>query len=127
MTQLGFVIVGADFHPEFDFLDLAGALLALFLLLGQLILELAEVGNAADRGIGRRGNLDEIKAVGSGFPNGLVGFVDTELLARGPDDDAHFAGANAVVDTNECWINGASVRLETRNGDGLRAEWRGSR
>ncbi|MEI6323355.1 MAG: hypothetical protein WCP60_09655, partial [bacterium] len=30
----------------------------------------------------------------------------------------HFAGANAVVDTNECWINGASVRLEARNGNG---------
>jgi len=48
-------------------------------------------------------------------------------LACRANDDAYFAGANTVVYTNECWINGASVRLVARNGEWPRAGGRGDR
>jgi hypothetical protein len=83
--------------------------LALLLLLGELILELAEISDAADRRIGGRSHLDEVESIRLGAAYGLVGVQDAELLAGGADDDAHFAGANAVVDTNECGINGTSI------------------
>ena len=102
-------------------------MLALLFLLRQFVFELSEIRNAADRRIGRGGHLDQVEAVGLGSADGILGLENAELLARGADDDAHFAGADAVVDTNECWINGASVRLVARNGDGCRAGLRNLR
>ena len=62
------------------------------------------------------GDFDQIESVGLGLADRILSFQDAELLAGGADDDADFAGANAVVDTNECRINGASVRLRRNCG-----------
>lgn len=106
MAEFGLVVVRSDLNTELDLLDLAGAVFVLLLLFGEFVFELSEIGDAADGGISRRGDLDQVEAVGPGFPNGLVGLEDAELLAGGADDDADFACANAVVDADECWING---------------------
>ena len=118
MAELRLVVMRPDLHAELDLLDLAGAVLALLLFLRQLVLELAEVGDAADGGIGRRGHLDEVKAVGFGPADGLLGFQDADLLAGGADDDADLAGADAVVDADECGINGTSMRLRVAGARG---------
>jgi hypothetical protein len=110
-----------DLHAELDLLDLAGAVLALLLLLRQLVLELAEVCDAADGGIGRGGHLDQVEAVRFGAADGLVGLEDAELLAGGADDDANLAGADAVVDADECRINGTSMHLTVRGCAGTMA------
>jgi hypothetical protein len=55
--------VRSDLHAELDLLDLAGAVLVLLLLLGELVFELSEIGDAADGRVGRRGYLDEVEAV----------------------------------------------------------------
>jgi len=110
--------VRADLHPELDLLDLAGAVLVLLFLLGQLVLELSEVGDAADGRIGGRGDLDEVEAVGLGAADGFVRLEDAELLAGGADDDAYLAGADTVVDADECWINGTSMRARVAGARG---------
>ena len=127
VTQLGLVIMGSNFDTELDLLNLGCAVLVLFLLFSELVFELSKIRDAADRRICGRGYLDEIKAVRLGAPDSLLGLQNSELLACGADDDTHFAGANAVVDTNECWINGASVRLSARNGNGCCAGVRNCR
>jgi len=117
VTELGLVVVCSDLNTELDLLDLGRAVLALLFLLGQFVLVLAKVGDTADGGIGRRGDLDQVEPVGFGAAYRLVGLEDAELLAGGADDDADFAGANAVVDADECWINRTWMRLAL-GGDG---------
>ena len=117
MAKLGLVIMGTDLYTKLDLLDLGRAVLALLFLLGQFVLVLAKVGDTADGGIGRRGDLDQVEPVGFGAAYRLVGLEDAELLAGGADDDADFAGANAVVDADECWINRTWMRLAL-GGDG---------
>lgn len=126
MAQLCFVVVRTDFDAEFNFLNFGRGVFALLFLLGQLVLELTEVGDATNRRIGGRGNLDEIETVGLGSSDGFVCFEDAELLAGGADDDTNFACANTIVNADECWVNGASVRL-ARDCDGRRAERRDER
>ena len=109
MAKLGLVIMGTDLYTKLDLLDLGCAVLALLLLFGELVLKLAEIGDAADGRIGSRRHLDQVEAVGLGPAYGLVCVQDAELLACGANDDAHFAGANAVVDADECGINGTSI------------------
>ena len=91
----------ADLHPELDLLHLAGGVAALLLLFRQLVLELPEVGDSADRRICRRGDLDQVHSVRLGPPHGFIRFQDAELLAGGANDDADLAGPDAVVDTDE--------------------------
>jgi len=127
VTQLCFVIVGPDFNTELDLFHLGRAVLVLLLLLGQFVFELSKICDPANGRIGGGSDFDEVETVGLGAANGFFYSENAELLSGGADDDTHFAGANAVVDTNECWINGASVRLSARNGDDCRAEWRNCR
>ena len=91
MTELRFVVMGSDLHTKLDLLDLGSAVLALLFFLGQLVLELSKIGDAADWRIGRRSHLDQVKPVGLGPPNCILGFEDAKLLAGGADDDAYFA------------------------------------
>jgi len=111
VPEFRLVIMAADLHPELDLFDLGSAMFALLFLLGQLVLELSEIGYAADWRIGGRGNFDEVKPVGLGAPNGFLRFKDAQLLAGGADDDTYFACANTIVDADECWINRIWVRL----------------
>ena len=110
VAELRFIVVSTDLHAEFDLLDLAGAMLVFLLFLGELVLELTEIGYAADGRIRSRGDFDQIESVGLGLADRILSFQDAELLAGGADDDADFAGANAVVDADECGINGTSMR-----------------
>ena len=110
VAKLRFIVMSTNFHAEFDLLDLAGAVLVFLLLLGELVLELTEIGDAADGRICSRGDFDQIESVGLGLADRILSFQDAELLAGGADDDADFAGANTVVDADECGINGTSMR-----------------
>jgi len=66
VTQLGLVVMGADFHAKFDFLDLCRGVLAFFFLLGELVLVFAEIGNAANRRIGCGSDFNQVESVGLG-------------------------------------------------------------
>lgn len=118
MTEFSLVIMCADLHTEFDFLDLCSTMLALLLLLGEFVFELSKICDTADGRIGSRGNFDQVETIRFCTANGLFGLENAKLLACGANNDTHFAGANAVVNTNECWINSASVRPLARNGNG---------
>jgi len=60
VSQFGFVIVLADVHAELDFLKLAGGLLLLFVLLGNLVLELSEIYDSTNGWYGGGRDLDEV-------------------------------------------------------------------
>ena len=96
---------------------------ALLLLLGELVLELSKIGDPADGRIGSRRHFDQVEAVGLGAAYGLIGVKDAELLACGADDDAYFARANAVVNADECWINGTLMRPRLAEARGCDGTW----
>jgi len=75
--------------------------LVFLLLLGEFVLELTEIGDAADGRICSRGDFDQIESVGLGLADRILSFQDAELLAGGANDDADLAGPDAVVDTDE--------------------------
>ncbi len=99
---LGLVVVFVYGDAELDFLDyddfllLAGGALTLFLLVEVAAIVL----NTADRrnGVGR--DLDQIQTALTGNFQGFERRQNTELFAVFVDD-ANFAGANTLVDTNK--------------------------
>jgi hypothetical protein len=87
-----------DVRAEFDFLDSRDGVLAFLFLLGQLVAVFAVIDDAADGRLGVCRDFDEVEAVALRFGDGLVGAQDAELGAGGCDNDADFAGADALVD-----------------------------
>lgn len=61
------IIVLVDVDAEFDFLELARDVFALFFLLGKFVAEFAEIDDAANGRLGVRGDFDEIAAERLGF------------------------------------------------------------
>ena len=58
VPHLGLVVVLIDVHAELDLLELCSGVLPVFFLLGEFVLELAEVDDAADRWVRLRCHLD---------------------------------------------------------------------
>ena len=74
--------------------------LLVLLLLGDVVTELSEIDDFADRRIGRGRDLDQIEAEALSFAQRVRKLHDAELLAGGSENDPHFAGANPTVYTN---------------------------
>ena len=110
MHDLDAEIVRIDARAQLDLLDGGGVLVlaGFLLLLGQLIAELADFDDAADRRDGVGGNLDEIHAVLAGQVQRLIEGKNAELLALRPDD-AHFAGADFAVDAHLRRVGGVAL------------------
>src|SRR5436190_15221637 len=96
---LELIVVLVDLRPELDLLDQDHLLVLLGLPapLLLLVLELAEVHDAADRRHRRRRDLDEVESFLPCDGQGLRRRHDAELLA-GVVDDADFADPDALVD-----------------------------
>lgn len=102
LIAAGLVIVVVDGNGELDFLDgnrllpLAGSTFTLLLL----VKKLAVILDAADRRNCVRGDFYQIQSAFAGNLQGFKGCKNTELLALFVND-ADFAGANALIDTDE--------------------------
>ncbi|GAA2073624.1 hypothetical protein GCM10009725_02480 [Aeromicrobium tamlense] len=92
-----------DLRAELHLLDDRVRLVAsrLARLLGGFVLELSEVHEAADRGPGLRGDLDEIEIGLGGQAQGILDADDADLFtARSDETDLRYA--NALVDAQIC-------------------------
>jgi len=83
ILELGVKIVGIDAgrHADLLYLDDTLILLGFLLLLGLLKAELAVVHDAADRGIGARSDLDQVKLLFCGDLQGFLGGHNAQLIA----------------------------------------------
>jgi len=99
------IVVVVNIDPEFDFLELAGGVFLLLVLLGQLVAVLAEINNSADWGNGVGGDLDEVEPQALCFPQCIRQLHHAKLLIGGPEDDAHLARPYAAVDSNRLWLD----------------------
>src|ERR1043166_2195787 len=99
VPDLGQVIVVVDVYAEFDFLELGSRRPLVLLLLRDVVTEFSEIDDFTDRGVGRGRNLDQIETEALSFAQRVRQLHDAELLAGGPENDPHFAGANPTVYT----------------------------
>src|SRR6185503_10284917 len=110
---LELVVVLVDLRAELDLFDLDHLLvlasLARALLL--LVLVLPEIHDAADRRVGRRGNLDQVEPLLLGDRQRLWRRHDAELCA-GVVDDADFPDPDAFVDPRAVITAGTSVESD---------------
>jgi hypothetical protein len=99
VLELEVVVMLVDVGPELDLFDVDDLLLLLRLvgLLLLLVEELAEVHDAADRRLGRRGHLHQVESRCLSHPQGLLHRHDSGLATFGVDQ-AHLAYPDAVVD-----------------------------
>nr|WP_228430491.1 hypothetical protein [Baekduia soli] len=110
VTLLGVVVVLGDLRPELDLPDddLLLVLARLLLLLGELVLELGVVQDAADGRTGLRRHLDQVEISLLRHAQGLVGPHDPDLLAV-IADDADLGDADALVDAGGVPLGRAPV------------------
>src|SRR5205807_2120735 len=94
------VIVVVDVYPELDLFQFGPGSLLVLLLLGNVVTELAEIDDLADRRVRRGRDLDQIETETLSFAQRVREFHDAELLAGGSHYDPHLAGANPTVYTN---------------------------
>ena len=107
------VIVIVDVYPELDFLQLGSGRLFILLLLGDVVTELSEIDDLADRRVGGWRDFDQIEAETLSFAQGVRQLHDAELFAGGCDDDPDFSGANPTVYTN-LWLQ---IRIKLLAGE----------
>ena len=72
-------------------------------VLGNVVTELSEVDDLADRRVGRWRDFNQIEAKTLSFAQGVGQLHDAKLFAGGPHNDPDFAGANPTVYTN-LWL-----------------------
>jgi hypothetical protein len=104
-----------DVYPELDFLQLRPGSFLVLLLLGNVVTELSEIDDFADRRIGGGRNFDQIQAEALSFAQGVGKLHDAELFAVGCEDDPDFSGANPTVYTN-LWLQIKSKLLAGETG-----------
>ena len=99
ILELGVKIVGIDAgrHADLLYLDDTLVLLGFLLLLGLLKAELAVVHDAADRGIGARSDLDQIKVLFNCNFESFLSRHDAKLFSL-TADQANFLVKNLFVD-----------------------------
>ena len=99
LPGLGVEVARSDLRAVLHLLDpyVDGLAPGLLGPLGLIELVLAEVHDAADRGVGPGGHLDQVEVEVTGDGQRLGQQFDAELLALGVDQ-AHLTGADAVVD-----------------------------
>src|SRR5436309_6964577 len=93
------VIVFVDVNTKLDFLQFRAGRLFVLGVFGNVVSELSERDDFANRRIRRGRNLDQIKANALGFAQGIRQFHDAELFACGSQNNSDFAGANPTVYT----------------------------
>ena len=76
--------------------------LLVLLLLRNVVTELPEIDDLADRRICRRRDFNQIQSQTLSSAQGVGQFQDAELFAGRSHDDPDFAGANSTVYTNLC-------------------------
>src|SRR5205085_6797099 len=94
------VIVVVDVYPELDLFQFRPGSLLILILLGDVVTELSEIDDLADRRVRRGRDLDQIETETLSFAQRVREFHDAELVAGGSHDDPHLAGANPTVYTN---------------------------
>src|SRR5215210_2658882 len=99
VLELEVVVVLVDVGPELDLFDVDDLLLLLRLvgLLLLLVEELAEVHDAADRRLGRRGHLHQVEGLLLSPPQRLLHWHDAGLRAVGVDQ-AYLTNPDTLVD-----------------------------
>ena len=121
VALLGAVVVRVDLRPELDLLDdRVDLVLAGFPRLhGGFVLELAEVHELGDGGLGHRGHLDQVEVGLGGQTQRVLDADDADLLTIGANQP-HFRDPDAVVDARLADVVSLVVRLgsapETRKG-----------
>src|SRR5690606_10845273 len=93
------VVMFINVRTELDLFDLVDGVLLLLLVLREFVAEFSVVDDAADGRLGGCCDFDEVESVTLRLANGILGAHDTKLFAGGGNDDANFAGADAVVDS----------------------------
>ena len=107
VAHLRLVVVRADVHAELDLLHLRSrVLLLLLLVLGKLILELAEIHDAADRRHGVRRDFHEVEAEFHGLSQSVLEFHHPELFTGGRENHTHFFRADSLIDSNGLELDG---------------------
>src|SRR5438270_1722366 len=101
LACLGVEVAAPDLGPVLHLLDrdVAGLAARLLVALGRFVLPFAVVEDLADRRVGHRGHLDEVKVELPGDVKRLGQGLDPELAAVGVDE-AHLSGPDAVVDAD---------------------------
>jgi len=114
------VIVIVDVNPELYFLQLCAGRLLIFLVLRDVITELSEVDDFANRRISGGSDFDQIEVETLSSAEGVREFHDAELIAGGCKDDPDFPGTNPTVYTN-LWLQ---IRSKLQAGDAGSEPWR---
>ena len=104
-----------DVYPELDLLQLRPGRFLVLLLLGDVVTELSEIDDFADRRVGGGRDFDQIEAEALSFAQGVGKLHDAELFAGGCEDDPDFSGANPTVYTN-LWLQIKSKLLAGETG-----------
>src|ERR1044071_1801682 len=97
------VVVLVDIYSKFDFLELGPRGLLILLLLGDIVTELSEIDDFANRRVGGGRHFDQIEAETLSFAQGVRRLHDAELFAGGCENDPDVPGANPTVYTN-LWL-----------------------
>mgnify|MGYP007042151713 FL=1 len=108
MPDLGEVVVFININAEFDLLDLAHNVLLFFFLLGEVVAELPEIHDAANRWLSIRSDLDQIHPDTASAANRLVQAQDAKLFIGCCKNHAHFPCTDPLIDANILNINSAS-------------------
>ena len=98
MLDLGHVVVLVDVDAKFHLFEFGGMGFFVLLLLGQLVTVFTEIDDAADGRFRIRRNFNKVEPHFFRAAKRVLQFEDAELFVRSPVDDAHLAGADAVID-----------------------------
>ena len=103
MPDFGQIIMLVDVHAKLDFLQFRAGRFSILGVLGNIVSELSEIDDLADRRTGGGRDFHQVEPQTLSLAQGVVQPHDAELFAGGPKNDPNFASANAPVYT-DLWL-----------------------